>query len=700
MQRPSADPVAPYQQAFLRGAVLFLALVVSLLSLFELAGWTQRSDPSASPGRWLSWTALAMLFAGLSLLPLVFTVKHGHALVIALLIPPLIIACLALLTNGFMLARADLNGMLGGLVSPLSWKTYSISMPQSMASALLFFCAIKLYVAIADHEQGSATMLATGAMIVGGLGLSSLLTPGRSAVSGPLPGIYSGMDFLNAVGVCVLALALAVRSRQTSAGVPLTARLVFSTLLCMGGLVLDLSTPPWIGSNVIYVPVILSTLWFGNPKMAFHFAFLCSLFSLLAFIGEIGTRDQVLQPLISRLLGVVTLWTVALLIHHFKKATVQLERGRMRFEALLNNSPETLVTIDGSGIIQEFNRAAEKMFGYTYQDVAGRNVSLLMPEPYHSAHDQYLDHYHETGEKRIIGTIREVMAKRKDGTIFPIDLSISVLTDGRDGEFVGIIRDLTGRREQEEVLRSTVRELALYTTELERSNLELDEFAYIASHDLKEPLRGLHNHSRFLLEDYDALLDADGKRRLHRLLYLTQRMEKLVNDLLYFSRLGRQDLAVKPTDLNLVIRDVTRTLEQFLDERHAHVHVIGALPTILCDTIRITEVYRNLIVNGVKYNNMEERNIDVGFLAEHIDDGGKMMSNVLFVRDNGKGIAADFHQDIFRIFKRLEAQSSEDDGTGVGLTFVKKIIARHRGKIWLESEPGSGTTFYFTLEAG
>ncbi len=153
-----------------------------------------------------------------------------------------------------------------------------------------------------------------------------------------------------------------------------------------------------------------------------------------------------------------------------------------------------------------------------------------------------------------------------------------------------------------------------YTSELERSNQELDDFAYIASHDLKEPLRGLFNHATFLLEDYKDKIDDDGVRRLTRLGLLCQRMERLINDLLYFSRLGRAELAVQETDPNVVIVEIQQMMETVLSERHARIVVPGVLPQIVCDKTRVTEVFRNLITNAVKYNDKTERLVEIGFL--------------------------------------------------------------------------------------
>jgi PAS domain S-box-containing protein len=356
-----------------------------------------------------------------------------------------------------------------------------------------------------------------------------------------------------------------------------------------------------------------------------------------------------------------------------------------------------VISIDEVGRIMSFNPAAETMFGYTPQEVIGNNIKMLMPEPYHSEHDAYLGNYRRTSEERIIGTTRMVSGRRKNGVVFPIDLSVSAVVGGSGKTFVGIVRDISERMRQEERMKTTLAQLEAYTADLERSNHDLDEFAYIASHDLKEPLRGLHNHSRFLLEDYEEKLDEDGVRRLNRLVRLSQRMEKLVNDLLYFSRIGRQQLAVKRTDIGSIIRDVVGTMELFLEERHAKVVIDGMLPEVVCDAPRLTEVFRNLVTNAIKYNDKPVPLISVGYLERYAGKDGTTARNVFYVKDNGKGIPQEFHEDIFRIFKRLEKSQDSEDGTGAGLTFVRKIIGRHNGEIWLESDVGIGTTFYFTL---
>jgi signal transduction histidine kinase len=230
--------------------------------------------------------------------------------------------------------------------------------------------------------------------------------------------------------------------------------------------------------------------------------------------------------------------------------------------------------------------------------------------------------------------------------------------------------------------------------ELARSNQELDDFAYVASHDLKEPLRGIHNYATFLLEDYGDRLDPEGVERLRTLTRLTTRMEQLIDSLLHYSRVGRLELQRRPVDLQRLLDEQLEALQHLLRERRAEVRVPRPLPVVTGDRERIAEVLRNLITNAVKYNESVPRLVEVGVVEG--TDGGP--PPVIYVRDNGIGIKQRHQGVIFGIFKRLHGRDEFGGGAGVGLTIVKKIVERHGGRVWLESEPGAGTTFYFTLQ--
>jgi chemotaxis family two-component system sensor kinase Cph1 len=237
-------------------------------------------------------------------------------------------------------------------------------------------------------------------------------------------------------------------------------------------------------------------------------------------------------------------------------------------------------------------------------------------------------------------------------------------------------------------------ELARINIELARSNSELDAFAYIASHDLKEPLRGIHNYSNFLIEDYADVLQAEGVSKLQTLVRLTQRMEDLINSLLHFSRLGRVELTLQKTDLNELVNSVIDILNISLKETEVDIRLPRPLPSVYCDPVQMSEVFSNLISNAIKYNNKPNKLVEVGFLDTALN---KPEYIVFYVKDNGIGIKEKHFDAIFRIFKRLHPLNKYGGGTGAGLTIAKKIVERHNGEIWVKSTYGEGSTFYFTL---
>ena len=264
------------------------------------------------------------------------------------------------------------------------------------------------------------------------------------------------------------------------------------------------------------------------------------------------------------------------------------------------------------------------------------------------------------------------------------------------------IRYAIDRKRNELALAEQARALA-------RSNTELEDFAYIASHDLKEPLRGIRNYADFFIEDHGAKVSEEGLQQLQTIVRLTKRLEDLIETLLHYSRVGRVDLAMVETDLQDIMVQVLDSLQISLQEAGVEVRVPKPLPTIVCDQARVAEIFRNLITNAMKYNEKEEKWIEIGF---HANEGENAATNghgsaspqrkpiVFYVRDNGIGIPEKHRDSVFRIFRRLHGRDKYGGGTGAGLTVVKKVVERHEGKIWLESEVGDGTTFYFTLQQG
>ena len=256
-------------------------------------------------------------------------------------------------------------------------------------------------------------------------------------------------------------------------------------------------------------------------------------------------------------------------------------------------------------------------------------------------------------------------------------------------------------------------ELALINTELERSNIELDAFAYVASHDLREPLRGIFNYSTFLSEDYGTQLGEDGNHKIKTLMRLAQRMEDLINSLLHYSQINRTGLVFQPVDLGALLETVL-DLFRVSQPEDINFQVLRPLPIVHCDQSQINVLFTNLISNAIKYNDQDKKQIEIGyFLVEELNseefnvekNNPQLLpflkktpdQTIFFVKDNGIGVQAKHSEIIFKIFKRLHAVNKYGGGTGAGLTIARKIVERHGGIILLESTVGQGTTFYFSL---
>lgn len=360
------------------------------------------------------------------------------------------------------------------------------------------------------------------------------------------------------------------------------------------------------------------------------------------------------------------------------------ERTERFLRSVLDNTLDGIISIDEAGVVQSFNRAAERIFGYGTDEVIGRNVNMLMPEPFHSEHDRYVADYVQTGHARIIGIGREVTGRRKDGSTFPMDLAVSEFWLGEARYFTGIVRDISERKQAEEALRTTVEELA-------RSNLDLEQFAYAASHDLQEPLRAVSGCVQVLRKRYEGQLDERADALIAHTIDGVTRMQTLINGLLTYSRVGTRGKAFEATDCNAALAQALANVEVSIRESGATV-THDQLPVVDADAAQMVQLFQNLVGNAIKFRGTEPPRIHVG--ARPVDDHWE-----LTVADNGIGLEPEYFERIFVIFQRLHTRD-EYPGTGIGLAICKKIVERHGGQIWVASEAGSGATFHFRLPSG
>ena len=264
---------------------------------------------------------------------------------------------------------------------------------------------------------------------------------------------------------------------------------------------------------------------------------------------------------------------------------------------------------------------------------------------------------------------------------------IQELADGFNrmaGELKGLYTNLENK------VKERTAQLAEANEALGVKNKELDDFTYIVSHDLKEPLRGVKAFTKLLMEEYSGKLDKEGKEHLKIISESSSRMTGLIEDLLNLSRIGRIKNIEPDIDLNELLSDVKKNLAYSLEEKKVDLKIAGNFPQLMCDRIRISEVFSNLVSNAIKYSRKDQRPvIEIGY-------SDKAGFYEFYVKDNGIGIEKEYYDKVFQIFQRLHAKG-EYEGTGAGLTIVKKIIENHGGRIWVTSEVGAGSTFYFTL---
>ncbi len=354
-----------------------------------------------------------------------------------------------------------------------------------------------------------------------------------------------------------------------------------------------------------------------------------------------------------------------------------------QFEALLESAPDAIVIVDRQGRIAIVNRQVEEMFGYKRDELLAQPVEMLIPERFRGRHVRDRDDYIASPSTRPMGAGLELHARRKNGTEFPVEISLSPL-QAPDGMLVtSIIRDVTDRKRVEEQLRQTA-------ADLESSNAELEQFAYVASHDLQEPLRMVASYTQMLARRYQGKLDADADEFIEYAVDGARRMQALINDLLAYSRVGTRRRAFEPTDTGAVVDQVIADLNVAIGEEGATV-TRGPLPLVMGDPVQLGQLFQNLISNAIKFRG--ERPPEVRITAERDDDTWRFA-----VADNGIGIDADYADRIFVIFQRLHTRS-EYPGTGIGLAICKKIVERHGGRIWVDGRPGKGTTFHLTISA-
>ncbi|MEO7768231.1 MAG: PAS domain S-box protein, partial [Ferruginibacter sp.] len=388
------------------------------------------------------------------------------------------------------------------------------------------------------------------------------------------------------------------------------------------------------------------------------------------------------------------LFILSMDISERKKAEAAIVASEDTRRLIMNAAQDAIICINSSSLVTVWTPQAEKTFGWTEQEVIGKDISdIIVPSQYREGHRKGMVNYLHTGEGRVLNRLIEITAINKAGAMFPVELRIVPFYQNNKTFFCGFVRDITQRKKAEEEIRqlneSLEQKVIERTIELEASNKELDSFSYSISHDLRSPLRAIDGYSRILREDYGDKIDKEGQRLMQVIRNNAQKMGQLIDDLLAFSRLGKQHIVKVNIDMKTLIQSI---VDRLINEENKKAVEIDIKPLLNAggDSSMVRQVLINLISNAIKYSGKKERPlIEIGSYKEN-------GSNIYYVKDNGAGFDHQYSDKLFNVFQRLHS-AKEFEGTGVGLAIVHRIITRHGGKVWAEGKVDEGAVFYFSL---
>jgi len=352
-----------------------------------------------------------------------------------------------------------------------------------------------------------------------------------------------------------------------------------------------------------------------------------------------------------------------------------LRRAEATFRGLLEASPDAIVVAERDGTIRLVNSHTEQLFGYEPDELVGAPVDILVPAAERAAHARHRERYGEDPHRRPMGLGLELSGVRKDGSEFPVEISLCPIETETGPRVVAAVRDVTPRAEARRALNA--------------ANEELEAFSYSVSHDLRAPIRQIDGFARLLEEQCAGALDASGRHYLERIQESARHMDRLVADLLHLAHLGRSELRPVRVSLDAMVAEVVEELRAEVGGREI-VWKIGRLPEVLCDPGLMRIAFTNLLSNALKYTRPRVRaEVEV---AQRQGLGG----TTIMIRDNGVGFDAARASKLFGVFQRFH--SAEDfEGEGVGLATVRRIVRRHGGEVWAESEPDAGAAFFVRL---
>jgi PAS domain S-box-containing protein len=372
-----------------------------------------------------------------------------------------------------------------------------------------------------------------------------------------------------------------------------------------------------------------------------------------------------------------------------KKYLEELHKAKAMFEGLFEFAPDAIVVVGRGGRIVQANKQAERLFGYTRKELLNADHDMLVPQRFREKHLGDRNTYMAKPRTRGMGTGRELYGRRKDGSEFPVDIALGPMKQNKESVVLAVVRDVTERKKWEDAIRELSKDAQLRARELERAYEDMKSFSYSVSHDLREPVMIIDGFSRALLKKYGSDLDDNGKEMLFLISETSEKMSRLITDLLSFARISARDVVKFDVDLRDLAQDVFKQMKPAIVGRQVKFDA-KALPAAWGDPSLMRQVLVNLLSNALKFTRPREK--------AQIEIGGSVGEGetVYYIKDNGIGFSGEQGKKLFDYFKRLNPMD-QFEGTGLGLAIVKRIIEKHGGRVWAEGKPEEGAKFYFAL---